>query len=137
MIRRPPRSTLFPYTTLFRSHLPLRRRTQRHDHPGQAQAPGQGAQAGESRRPDPAALNQASDFGTQDRASSAKELMPYQSRQTQSRQEQKEPTRAMVGTIVRIEAVVENIFGGTAHHGRAATPETFQQRSEERRVGKE
>src|SRR2546426_3070608 len=24
MIRRPPRSTLFPYTTLFRSHLPLR-----------------------------------------------------------------------------------------------------------------
>src|SRR3712207_7493987 len=26
MIRRPPRSTLFPYTTLFRSALPLRRR---------------------------------------------------------------------------------------------------------------
>src|SRR5258706_5808743 len=25
MIRRPPRSTLFPYTTLFRSHLSLRR----------------------------------------------------------------------------------------------------------------
>src|SRR5258705_4899404 len=25
MIRRPPRSTLFPYTTLFRSHLPSRR----------------------------------------------------------------------------------------------------------------
>src|SRR3712207_7184229 len=24
MIRRPPRSTLFPYTTLFRSHVPLR-----------------------------------------------------------------------------------------------------------------
>src|SRR3712207_7964754 len=24
MIRRPPRSTLFPYTTLFRSHLPSR-----------------------------------------------------------------------------------------------------------------
>src|SRR3712207_7088820 len=24
MIRRPPRSTLFPYTTLFRSHQPLR-----------------------------------------------------------------------------------------------------------------
>src|SRR2546430_13283319 len=23
MIRRPPRSTLFPYTTLFRSHIPL------------------------------------------------------------------------------------------------------------------
>src|SRR6266478_2442964 len=29
MIRRPPRSTLFPYTTLFRSH----RRTDRHPHP--------------------------------------------------------------------------------------------------------
>src|SRR5260370_26704720 len=26
MIRRPPRSTLFPYTTLFRSAFPLRRR---------------------------------------------------------------------------------------------------------------
>src|SRR3712207_7122686 len=26
MIRRPPRSTLFPYTTLFRSHLRVRRR---------------------------------------------------------------------------------------------------------------
>src|SRR3712207_9226249 len=25
MIRRPPRSTLFPYTTLFRSHLPVTR----------------------------------------------------------------------------------------------------------------
>src|SRR2546426_8028791 len=25
MIRRPPRSTLFPYTTLFRSHAPARR----------------------------------------------------------------------------------------------------------------
>src|SRR2546427_7220514 len=24
MIRRPPRSTLFPYTTLFRSHFPIR-----------------------------------------------------------------------------------------------------------------
>src|SRR2546422_2148993 len=29
MIRRPPRSTLFPYTTLFRSHRPLRRRGSR------------------------------------------------------------------------------------------------------------
>src|SRR3989441_8666281 len=27
MIRRPPRSTLFPYTTLFRSPVPLRRET--------------------------------------------------------------------------------------------------------------
>src|SRR3712207_7500650 len=32
MIRRPPRSTLFPYTTLFRSHRPLRRL--RHLRPG-------------------------------------------------------------------------------------------------------
>src|SRR2546428_4223785 len=29
MIRRPPRSTLFPYTTLFRSDLQLRRRARR------------------------------------------------------------------------------------------------------------
>src|SRR5260221_2006269 len=33
MIRRPPRSTLFPYTTLFRSH---------HKHHGQGAADGQG-----------------------------------------------------------------------------------------------
>src|SRR5690348_17637095 len=31
MIRRPPRSTLFPYTTLFRSPLPAPQRN-RHDH---------------------------------------------------------------------------------------------------------
>src|SRR5256885_3816157 len=30
MIRRPPRSTLFPYTTLFRSSRPLFWRTERH-----------------------------------------------------------------------------------------------------------
>src|SRR2546430_10638739 len=30
MIRRPPRSTLFPYTTLFRSHLPDRDRVDPH-----------------------------------------------------------------------------------------------------------
>src|SRR5688572_32498935 len=34
MIRRPPRSTLFPYTTLFRSHpQPLRRGRQHRGHP--------------------------------------------------------------------------------------------------------
>src|SRR5256885_12480589 len=33
MIRRPPRSTLFPYTTLFRSANPGRRRQQK-NHPG-------------------------------------------------------------------------------------------------------
>src|SRR2546422_4596800 len=31
MIRRPPRSTLFPYTTLFRSHLPHQGDCRRHD----------------------------------------------------------------------------------------------------------
>src|SRR6266536_5836262 len=34
MIRRPPRSTLFPYTTLFRSPRPARPRQRRHRHPG-------------------------------------------------------------------------------------------------------
>src|SRR3712207_8362122 len=33
MIRRPPRSTLFPYTTLFRSHLSKPLRQQRHGRP--------------------------------------------------------------------------------------------------------
>src|SRR3989442_9058202 len=32
MIRRPPRSTLFPYTTLFRSEFDLREILGRHDH---------------------------------------------------------------------------------------------------------
>ena len=32
MIRRPPRSTLFPYTTLFRSRRPPRRRSHQHRH---------------------------------------------------------------------------------------------------------
>src|SRR5258708_24655751 len=31
MIRRPPRSTLFPYTTLFRSEVPAARRVPRHE----------------------------------------------------------------------------------------------------------
>src|SRR5256885_6365265 len=35
MIRRPPRSTLFPYTTLFRS--PVQRGRQRHHHAGEYQ----------------------------------------------------------------------------------------------------
>src|SRR5476651_2767702 len=41
MIRRPPRSTLFPYTTLFRSHEP---------HPILDHAAGQQAVVGKSRR---------------------------------------------------------------------------------------
>src|SRR5258707_3455134 len=39
MIRRPPRSTLFPYTTLFRSLLELRK-TRRVERAGGRQAPG-------------------------------------------------------------------------------------------------
>src|SRR3712207_7782395 len=38
MIRRPPRSTLFPYTTLFRSRLLLARMVQRDAHEGGAVA---------------------------------------------------------------------------------------------------
>src|SRR5258705_1296408 len=34
MIRRPPRSKLFPYTTLFRSHRPPERRLRRHERLG-------------------------------------------------------------------------------------------------------
>src|SRR3712207_8920564 len=37
MTRRPPRSTLFPYTTLFRSARPLRRRPISHEAPGRGQ----------------------------------------------------------------------------------------------------
>src|SRR5256885_8043596 len=42
MIRRPPRSTLFPYTTLFRSHTPAargRERRARGDLPGAGDCP--------------------------------------------------------------------------------------------------
>src|SRR2546422_4833502 len=42
MIRRPPRSTLFPYTTLFRSHLNARR--------GGVGAPGEAEQAADDAR---------------------------------------------------------------------------------------
>src|SRR5258706_11287918 len=42
MIRRPPRSTLFPYTTLFRSHRPL--------HPPGARADPSQARAGDAAR---------------------------------------------------------------------------------------
>src|SRR3989442_9562832 len=38
MIRRPPRSTLFPYTTLFRSRSTRRARDRRDLHPGGARA---------------------------------------------------------------------------------------------------
>src|SRR2546430_7320798 len=48
MIRRPPRSTLFPYTTLFRSRLPERRR---HREPAHRGRPGEGADGARQRRP--------------------------------------------------------------------------------------
>src|SRR3712207_7423601 len=35
MIRRPPRSTLFPYTTLFRSRYAILEASPAHDHPGE------------------------------------------------------------------------------------------------------
>src|SRR3712207_8361445 len=43
MIRRPPRSTLFPYTTLFRSGLPFGRSQRRRDARGERAARGVGA----------------------------------------------------------------------------------------------
>src|SRR3712207_7711896 len=53
MIRRPPRSTLFPYTTLFRSRRPGGSRTeQRRDRPAAPLDPGDG---GQPRRADPEA----------------------------------------------------------------------------------
>src|SRR3712207_8491477 len=54
MIRRPPRSTLFPYTTLFRSRRPQPGRLvappQGGDRPGAAQGEGQGGAATEPGR---------------------------------------------------------------------------------------
>src|SRR3712207_8901514 len=47
MIRRPPRSTLFPYTTLFRS---LRRRRRGHDRPVRLSAPRRPYRAGSEDR---------------------------------------------------------------------------------------
>src|SRR3712207_7301422 len=49
MIRRPPRSTLFPYTTLFRSHGRHGRRHRHGDADGHAAAAGRGRRA--ARRP--------------------------------------------------------------------------------------
>src|SRR5256885_2961714 len=55
MIRRPPRSTLFPYTTLFRSHLrALRRRLRRgrRDVPISGFLQGRRLGSGQSRQPE-------------------------------------------------------------------------------------
>src|SRR3712207_7445966 len=50
MIRRPPRSTLFPYTTLFRSALTgrLTKKIQRHDRPCVSGPPSRGPTADEA-----------------------------------------------------------------------------------------
>src|SRR2546422_7772841 len=45
MIRRPPRSTLFPYTTLFRSHV-VHHRPPRHPHQGLGHPVGERQQSG-------------------------------------------------------------------------------------------
>src|SRR5688572_31817455 len=50
MIRRPPRSTLFPYTTLFRSRAGRCLPPRRHRHPPPDRSPGRSAE-----RPDPQA----------------------------------------------------------------------------------
>src|SRR3712207_7453094 len=66
MIRRPPRSTLFPYTTLFRSGRGLRdvhRRALPEEPPGEGRAP----RRGPARRPRRRALPRA--HGGQDRKS--------------------------------------------------------------------
>src|SRR3712207_8155528 len=49
MIRRPPRSTLFPYTTLFRSVAALRRAEAAHGDEGVAPPVGEPREAGEDR----------------------------------------------------------------------------------------
>src|SRR5690606_42129808 len=43
IIRRPPRSTLFPYTTLFRSRIYFEKHHQRRPKPGRRSTSGQGA----------------------------------------------------------------------------------------------
>src|SRR5258707_5068852 len=51
MIRRPPRSTLFPYTTLFRSQQEAVRRRHRHLPRAAGRAPFKGPQRGREARP--------------------------------------------------------------------------------------
>src|SRR3712207_8150677 len=49
MIRRPPRSTLFPYTTLFRSRVEVRGHLRLHEEPRVELAEGQHARGGRRR----------------------------------------------------------------------------------------
>src|SRR2546422_6206857 len=58
MIRRPPRSTLFPYTTLFRSHGAVRRAADRRDCAARGQDRRDGDGRGEDAGRDPSAVPQ-------------------------------------------------------------------------------
>src|SRR2546426_2073082 len=62
MIRRPPRSTLFPYTTLFRSHVESKRRRAARDRG--RQAAGRPARFGRQHRPRRGDRLQRDGFGT-------------------------------------------------------------------------
>src|SRR3712207_7453317 len=61
MIRRPPRSTLFPYTTLFRSRAPDRRYVRPDDRLGAARPAGRGGRADAGMAEPDAARRQAAD----------------------------------------------------------------------------
>src|SRR2546422_5965085 len=70
MIRRPPRSTLFPYTTLFRSHGPPHGRRQ----PRRvARPPGRAARGGALRHPHLLRRGRARDLGAARRAATRSE----------------------------------------------------------------
>src|SRR3712207_7571149 len=85
MIRRPPRSTLFPYTTLFRSTLVVAREDGHHGEPEEAvlqspqgEGPHLGARGG---RPAPRAGQADRDPARRDRARSEEHTSELQSRQ--------------------------------------------------------
>src|SRR3712207_8472714 len=82
MIRRPPRSTLFPYTTLFRSPLRLARGAhRRRDHPRDRLAAGRSAAVARG-GPSPAALGLGADARRGDGAPRSEEhTSELQSRQ--------------------------------------------------------
>src|SRR5260221_8771818 len=64
MIRRPPRSTLFPYTTLFRSGKRLAGRSQRLERSQEGPGAGQGKEAARRRRADAAKADHRSEEHT-------------------------------------------------------------------------
>src|SRR2546430_4546764 len=66
MIRRPPRSTLFPYTTLFRSRLlHLRKRPAAHRHPRHARSRNRARAVGAVLRPRPRSEEHTSELQSQ------------------------------------------------------------------------